>query len=140
MRCLHQNTALKETTSPNVYASVCVDCGITLDLTDFKPENTIVKKEPEHIAADGTIRKDHYGAGRQPWDDIVDAGWGAQFAAGNALKYVRRYMAKNGEDDLEKGRWYFARLKELSQKESTILRDLLKILTPEEVELLGIQK
>lgn len=69
-------------------------------------------KEPEHIAADGTVRKDHYGAGRQPWDDIVAAGWGPIFSAGNALKYVRRYAAKNGEDDLEKGRWYMSRLDE----------------------------
>lgn len=72
------------------------------------------KKEPEHLAADGTVRKDHYGAGRQPWDDMVDAGWGPHFAAGNALKYVRRHASKNGADDLEKGRWYFNRLLEMS--------------------------
>lgn len=71
--------------------------------------------EPEHVGADGTVRKSHYGAGRQPWDDIVDEGWGPEFAAGNALKYVRRHRAKNGEDDLEKGRWYYARLIEMTR-------------------------
>lgn len=46
--------------------------------------------ERTHAGADGTVRQDHYGAGRQPWDDIVDAGWGPAFAAGNVLKYLRR--------------------------------------------------
>jgi hypothetical protein len=68
------------------------------------------KIEPEHIAHDGTIRKDHYGIGIQPWDIIVKLGWGPVFAAANALKYVRRYKTKNGEDDLKKGRWYFNEL------------------------------
>lgn len=67
-------------------------------------------KEPEIRGEDGTVRKAHYGAGRQPWDDIVDFGWGPAFAAGNALKYVRRHVAKNGADDLDKGRWYYGEL------------------------------
>lgn len=101
------------------------------------------QKEPEFTAPDGTVRKAHYGAGRQPWDDIVDAGWGAEFAAGNALKYVRRYKAKNGEDGLEKGRWYYARLVELynarQDLESRVqaYRVLRLLLTSEELKLLG---
>lgn len=71
-------------------------------------------KEPEILDASGIARKAHYGTGRQPWDIIVDLGWGPVFAAGNALKYVRRYMLKNGADDIEKGRWYYARLTEFS--------------------------
>ena len=59
-------------------------------------------------------RAAHYGAGRQPWDDILDAGWGPAFAAGNALKYVRRAAAKNGEDDINKARWYYHELLELA--------------------------
>lgn len=70
-------------------------------------------KEPEITGVDGTVRKAHYGEGRQPWDDIKDLGWAPHFAAGNALKYVRRYKAKNGQDDLEKGRWYFAELSKM---------------------------
>lgn len=69
--------------------------------------------EPEHRAADGTVRKAHYGTGRQPWDDMVDAGWAPHFAAGCVLKYVRRAAAKNGEDDLKKARWYHARLRDM---------------------------
>src|SRR4051812_22769312 len=65
--------------------------------------------EPEHVAKDGSIRKQHYGPDRQPIDDIEDAGWGPAFCAGNALKYVRRAANKNGADDLKKGRWYYAR-------------------------------
>ena len=80
------------------------DGSIDLDeYPDYHPKG----KEPGHVADDGSVRKDHYGPGRQPWDDIVDAGWGPAFAAGNALKYVRRAAAKNGEDDLAKGRWYY---------------------------------
>ena len=69
-------------------------------------------KEPDRAepGEDGTIRKAHYGAGRQPWDDIIDFGWGPAFAAGNALKYVRRHAAKNGADDLATGRWYYGEL------------------------------
>lgn len=71
--------------------------------------------EPEITAPDGTVRKAHYGTGRQPWDDIMEAGWGAPFAAGNVLKYVRRAAAKNGEDDIAKARWYFKRLSEMAE-------------------------
>ena len=99
--------------------------------------------EPEHVAADGSIRKDHYGMGRQPWDDIVDVGWGPAFAAGNALKYVRRHAAKNGADDLTKGRWYYNQLNRLcdgdhrgSMKAVQVLNDLDGLLTSEERSLL----
>jgi uncharacterized protein DUF3310 len=103
-------------------------------------------KEPEHIAADGTVRKDHYGAGRQPWDDIVHLGWAPEFAAGNALKYVRRHRDKGGEDDLEKGRWYYARLMDMAMPHApttprglrapVVFLDLNDVLTAEEKFLL----
>ena len=67
-------------------------------------------KEVEFTAADGTQRKAHYGAGKQPWDYIVEFGWAPYFAAGNVLKYVRRAAFKNGPDDLEKARWYYREL------------------------------
>jgi hypothetical protein len=62
-------------------------------------------------ADDGTIRQDHYGTGRQPWDDIVDQGWAPEFAAGNILKYLRR--TKDPEHSAESARWYWLRLIEL---------------------------
>lgn len=114
-----------------------------------------MKTEPEHVAADGTVRKDHYGAGRQPWDDIVDEAWAPEFAAGNALKYVRRHKAKNGEDDLAKGRWYYERLvamakgtgslpsrgeawlpKAIQSRSITVLKRLQAMLTDEERDAL----
>lgn len=98
----------------------------------------------EFKAEDGTTRKDYYGAGRQPWDDIIDAGWGAAFAAGNVLKYVRR--TKGNPDDLEKARWYYARIIErYSMKDPNNLRwaeygcalmDLNNLLSAEEREKL----
>ena len=100
--------------------------------------------EPEFLHDDGTVRKEHYGRGRQPWDDIVEQGWGPAFAAGNALKYVRRHGAKNGADDLEKGRWYWRRLVELTHSslpgEASYARGvkytLTLMLTAEELRLL----
>lgn len=66
--------------------------------------------EPEFIAHDGTVRKEHYGRGEQPWDVIVRLGWAPHFAASNVLKYVRRHTGKNGADDLAKARWYYVEL------------------------------
>jgi hypothetical protein len=63
--------------------------------------------EPER--ADG--RKEHYGSGRQPLDDIIEAGWGPQFCASNILKYMRRL--KQIEDSKIKARWYWRYLDEL---------------------------
>lgn len=47
---------------------------------------------------DSSERKDHYGTGRQPWDDIVEAGWSPEFAAANVLKYLRRPDKLPAED------------------------------------------
>lgn len=60
----------------------------------------------------GDGRKTHYGSGRQPWDDIVEAGWGPPFAASNVLKYLRR--TKDLEHSLESARWYWQRLNEMT--------------------------
>jgi hypothetical protein len=59
------------------------------------------KVEPER----GDGRKAHYGSGRQPLDDIVEAAWGPAFCAGNVLKYLRR--DKDVEDSRKKAKWYF---------------------------------
>lgn len=105
----------------------------------------MIAKEPEIKGIDGTVRKAHYGEGRQPWDDIKDAGWAPDFAAGNALKYVRRHEAKNGQDDLDKGRWYFAELIKMSDgplesmeanRAWLVLRQLRARLTTSELALL----
>jgi hypothetical protein len=104
-------------------------------------------KEPEFIAPDGTVRKQHYGSGKQPWDLIREANWAAEFAAGNALKYVRRAAAKNGADDIEKAKWYFAELEKMTilpdlklysrQRARKVMGDLMNILTQDEAKILG---
>lgn len=120
-----------------------------------EPENEIAAfvaanpDEPEVHDANGVARKAHYGEpGKQPWDLGVEAGWGPEFAALCALKYVRRAASKNGDDDLTKGRWYFARLEEFASASATrpntvnelraraILATLLRMLTPEEAAVL----
>jgi hypothetical protein len=87
----------------------------------------------EHQADDGTVRKDHYGSGRQPWDDIKDLGWAAEFAAGNVLKYLRR--TKEPGHSLQSARWYLARLEEQAftcDQSAEIYCQLLNHLTPED--------
>lgn len=64
------------------------------------------------------VRQPYYGATVQPWDLIKAQGLGAPFAAGNVIKYVTRYGAKDGLKDLEKARWYLDRLIELKQAEA----------------------
>lgn len=64
----------------------------------------------------GEQRKTHYGEGRQPWDEILDALWAPEFAAGNILKYLRR--VKDPDHSLESARWYYARLVEMMRGRS----------------------
>lgn len=58
-------------------------------------------------------RKSYYGKTTQPWDLIKALGMGADFCAGNAIKYIGRYKMKDGLEDLKKARWYLDRLIEL---------------------------
>ncbi len=81
--------------------------------------------EAEITGIDGTVRKAHYGVGKQPWDEMKELGWAEHFAAGCVLKYVRRYKAKNGQDDLDKAGWYWAELGKLG-KLGEIMRDRLR--------------
>lgn len=83
--------------------------GVTY-VTPTVPDRRIAP-EPEHARTDGTTRKDHYGAGKQPWDFIVEAGWGAAFAAGNTFKYMRR--EKEITDSRIKAGWYWRELNAL---------------------------
>ena len=90
---------------------------------------------------DQSERQSYYGEGRQPWDDIVEAGFGLQFAAGSILKYLRRAKGER-EKDVEKARWYWARFKEIGVSlidyadGPVVLEWLQTILTNEEKELL----
>lgn len=90
-------------------------------------------------------RKAHYGSGEQPWDTIVFAGWGPEFAAGNILKYLRRTKAP--EHSLESARWYAQRLVEgayggkntveMAAKWESAMHLVLNKLSDEERERLG---
>lgn len=56
----------------------------------------------------GDGRKAHYGAGKQPLDDIIACGWFPHFAAGNVLKYLRR--DKSRAHSIESARFYYGTL------------------------------
>lgn len=72
---------------------------------------------------DGSVRKAHYGEGRQPWDDIKAAGWAPEFSAGCILRYLRR--TKDSEHSIESARWYWARLQEMSMQGNGRARNVL---------------
>jgi hypothetical protein len=88
--------------------------------------------------ADG--RKVHYGAGKQPIDTIKELGWGAQFMAGNVLKYLRR--DKDLEHSLQSARVYFGWLRELAITGTPVDRkvheQLINELNLEEITSVGI--
>ena len=111
-----------------------------------------------HLDERGVVRQDHYGAGRQPWDDVLDEGWAPEACAHAILKYLRRTKAP--EHSLESARWFYDRLYELSRgdllprsarpgaahenrnrsmamgRASAVLARLREVLTPEEIRSL----
>lgn len=54
----------------------------------------------------------HYNYGNHEVIDIIqDWGFGEEFCAGNAIKYIARYKhKKNAIEDLKKAIWYLERL------------------------------
>lgn len=69
---------------------------------------------------DNSKREDHYGDGRQPWDDIVEQRWWISFAAGNVLKYIRRDKG-DPLGDAKKARWYLDQLLNLKISDYDII-------------------
>jgi hypothetical protein len=91
------------------------------------------KLEATRMAEDGTVRKSHYGVGRQPWDDFVVMGWAAPFAAGCIIKYMRR--TKPDPDDMIDAVWYYVALHKLCATDvlaERVLGELETLLTDDE--------
>ncbi len=94
-----------------------------------------LQQNRETLGDDGSVRKAHYGAGKQPWDTAKEMGLAAAFAAVSILKYLRR--DKDPVHSQESARWYYARLCELAVADDwrdarVALVLLLDELTPEE--------
>lgn len=70
------------------------------------------------VAVDNTVRQAYYGVGKQPWDTLLELGWGPGFTAGNVLKYLRR--TKDAAEDLKKARWYWERLTAFAKHDSPV--------------------
>ena len=62
-------------------------------------------------ANDRQVGGDHYQKPIQPWDYIVSIGAG--FLDGNAIKYLSRWRAKGGVEDLKKARHYIDKVIEV---------------------------
>lgn len=61
-----------------------------------------LQEDRTDLGADGTIRKAHYGDGKQPWDTIKELSLAPEFAAGNVIKNLRR--SKDPEHSLQSAR------------------------------------
>ena len=57
----------------------------------------------------------HYLKAIQPWDYIVANELG--YLEGNIIKYVTRYKAKGGVEDLKKAQHYLSKLIEVNSKD-----------------------
>lgn len=101
----------------------------------------MTEKTLAYDRVDNSPREPYYGAGVQPWDQIVEGGFGASFAAGSILKYLRRTKGE-WEKDIAKARWYYARMQELPADAGlrATARWLMTVLTQEELNLLEAEE
>lgn len=101
---------------------LCAPCHEMLTTGEIKHTRSFLAqfkeadKEPEFTSADGTVRKSHYGSGKQPWDIMVEMNIGFEYALACMLKYIRRDSSMKGVDreaDLKKAVWYSQRVHEV---------------------------
>jgi hypothetical protein len=57
----------------------------------------------------------HYQLKIQPWDYIIENNLG--YLEGNIIKYITRYKAKGGVEDLKKAQHYLSKLIEVNSKD-----------------------
>jgi len=70
---------------------------------------------------DPVERPGHYTQGGIEVHDFIEAkGFADGFDAGNVLKYVSRYLHKNGTEDLKKARWYLDKLIERTESDPSL--------------------
>lgn len=62
----------------------------------------------KNVALEGPATPNHYQTPIQPWDFILSNGLG--FLEGNIIKYVTRYLKKDGIKDLIKAKHYLDKL------------------------------
>lgn len=80
-----------------------------VELVSADPAKELPVQFAEQSANATQVGGDHYKTQViQPWDFIASNGIG--FLAGNVVKYVARYKAKNGMEDLKKARHYLDKL------------------------------
>ena len=80
--------------------------------------NFIPRRKDFKFVASADVSPKHYRQGKiEPWDFIVSQKMG--FLEGNIVKYITRYKAKNGLEDLLKAKTYLEKLiKEVSCEKS----------------------
>lgn len=71
------------------------------------------RRDEQSVNSHRQIGGTHYATPIQPWDYIVANGLG--FLEGNVVKYVSRFRAKDGVQDLEKARHYLDKLIEVEK-------------------------
>lgn len=75
----------------------------------------------QSLQAEAVNHPSHYKLGTMEVIDAIE-GLSLGFHAGNVVKYVARYKAKGGVEDLRKAKWYLERLIELETRAESTLR------------------
>ena len=87
---------------------------------------------------------DHYASKTvQPWDAMEAWMTKEAFAGylqGNCIKYLARYLDKNGVEDLEKCRHYLAKLIEVESNEKTMAENILQFQKGREAAMCGLTR
>ncbi len=61
---------------------------------------------PKYLMPSGSISPDHYSRYKTQPIDFISEALGPGFIVGNVIKYVLRYDAKNGVEDVQKAKRY----------------------------------
>ena len=93
---------------------------------------------------DYQVGGDHYASKDvQPWDAMQAWMTKEAFAGylhGNCIKYLARYMDKNGIEDLKKCQHYLAKLIEIEGKEKSMFNNILQFQAGKQAAMLGYER
>ena len=93
---------------------------------------------------DHQVGGDHYASKAvQPWDAMESWMTKEAFAGylqGNCIKYLARYLDKNGVEDLEKCKHYLAKLIEVEGNEKIMAENILQFQKGREAAICGLTR
>lgn len=85
-----------------------------IEVLETKDDNGLVKTDSPEPVHDPVNHPSHYKQGAKETIDVIfdllTPDQQAGYLTGNIIKYISRYKAKNGIEDLKKAQWYLNRL------------------------------